>query len=697
MLRIATDIGGTFTDLVGLDEKTGAVRMAKVPSTPPDFERGVADAIRALEPETEAGFFVHGTTVVINALTERKGARTALVTTRGFRDVLEIGRANRPDLYNMAYEKPRPFVRRRWRMEVGGRVDARGQVVEPLDEAEVRAVAEACRADGVEAIAVSLVNAYANPELEQACARLLRQLLPGVPVTAATDISRQWREYERSNTAALNAFIQPVVASYVHRLEGLLDERRIASGSRYLMQSGGGTMNFAETERSPIHLVESGPVAGVIGAAYLARVAGLERVVALDIGGTTAKASLVEHGQPRVIDEYAIERRPDWAGYPLQVPTVDIVEVGAGGGSVAWSDSAEALHVGPESAGADPGPVCYGKGGRRPTVTDANIVAGRIDGDRFLGGRMRLFRREAEEALTELGKPYGLDAAAAARGILRLAHARMGHAIEMVSLRRGYDPRDFTLVAYGGGGPVHGAALARELRLKGVLVPRHPGVFSAWGMLAADLRRGYSRTLPGRWQPDAPTDGEGRDARVRWAEAFAALEGEALRWLSGQGIRSGDAYLEHALDMRYAGQEHTVRVPLPTTPANDGLIVDGVLLSAAAGAFQDLHERTYTFRLDAPVEVVHLHVTAVGRLAPPPLERFRGGDSRPRPSSSRVVDWDENGLVETPVYERSALPAGWQGRGPVVIEEDASTTLVPPGHRVDVDDYGHIRIEGMPS
>lgn len=741
-----------------MDPATGEVIVTKVPSTPPEFERGVAAALDAAaerfrarpagrsehfrgaaspaRPAPSSGDiaepvaareierFVHGTTVVINALTERKGARTALVTTRGFRDVLEIGRANRPDLYNMLYEKPKPFVPRRWRLEVRGRVDALGRVVEPLADEDVVAAAEFCRAEGIEAVAVALINAYANPELEQACARRLRELLPGVHVTAATDISRQWREYERSNTAVFNAFVQPVVARYVERLGDALDARRVPAGSRYLMQSGGGTMDFADARRVPIHLVESGPVAGVIGAAYVGRTIGEPRLVALDIGGTTAKASLVEDGRPRVVDEYAIERRPDWAGYPLQVPTIDIVEVGAGGGSIAWADETGAMYVGPESAGAVPGPACYGCGGRRPTVTDANLVAGRIDGDRFLGGRMRLDRRAAEAALAELGAPHGLDAAATARGILRLAHARMGHAIEMVSLRRGHDPRDFTLLAYGGGGPVHGAALARELRLKRVLIPRYPGVFSAWGMLAADLRRSWSRTLPGRVPIPAvgedaaqvasaaggsspagrsersrgaasPTaDGESHEiAWRRWAEAIAAMENEARAWLRAQGLAPDDMRIEHAVDMRYAGQEHTVRVPLPATAGGEGLAVTPELFAQAAADFHALHERAYTFRLDNPVEVVHLHVTAVGRLDRPPLDRWTGGVARPEPTGRRLVDWDEGGVVETPVYERRDLLAGWEARGPVVIEEDESTTLVLPGQRVAIDDFGHILIE----
>lgn len=690
---VAVDIGGTFTDLVAFEAGSGRVRAAKSLSTPPEFERGVEEALAAAVDPEPVRAFLHGTTVVINALIERKGAPTALVTTRGFRDVLEIGRANRPDLYNMRYAKPRPFVRRRHRLEVGGRVTSRGLVTEPLRPEELREVARFLRDEGIRSVAVSFLNAYANPALEEEAARILAAELPGVSVTCATAISRRWREYERTNTAVLNAFVQPVASAYLGRLGALLDRRGVPRNRRWLMQSGGGLTDFADALPFAIHLVESGPAAGVVGAAALARAAGLRQVVALDVGGTTAKASLVEDGRVRVLSDYAIERRRDFAGYPLEVPAVDLVEVGAGGGSIAWIDPAGQVRVGPRSAGADPGPAAYGRGGGDATVTDADLVTGRIGASRPFGGGLRLSVGAAREAVTRLGARLGLGPEATARGIARLAEAHMAHAIEMVSLARGRDPRDFWLVAYGGGGPVHAAALARELRLKGVVIPPLPGVFSALGMLAADLRRTFTRTLPGP-AADGASAGRVRGEVPNWREAVREMDELARRWLAAQGVAASRAEIEHGVEMRYRGQEHTVRVPLRTTDLL-GLELDEAALTEAVRDFHRLHEELYAFRLDQAVEVVDLVVTAVGRLGDPArlfaAEPAAGG--RPAPSDVREVDWDGWGLRATPVFERAGLPPGWQAKGPCLIEEPGTTTAVWPEERVSVDELGLIRIE----
>ena len=533
--RVAIDIGGTFTDFVGLDEETGKILLEKALTTPHNFAEGVINTIsKAGADPREFRQFVHGTTVVINALTERKGAKVALITTKGFRDVLEIQRANRPDMYNLFYQKPKPFVPRRFRFEVRERVNFRGEVLQPLVEEDVVKAVKACKAAGIEAIAVCYIHAYANPAHERRTREIIEELLPGVPVTLSHEITQEWREYERTNTTVLNAYVQPAAALYLSTLDRELMARGV-SGTKYAMQSNGGTTTFARAQRVPIHLVESGPVGGVIGAGVIARTVGEDSVIAFDMGGTTVKVSLIDRGQLKINTDYHIEKTATWAGYPLKIPVVDIVEVGAGGGSIAWIDAGGALHVGPKSAGADPGPACYGLGGTEPTVTDANLLTGRLNPDYFLGGQMHLDVARAEEAIRKVAEPFGLSPIEAAMGIIRLANANMRAALERVSIERGYDPRDFTLVAYGGAGGLHGATLARELRMKKVIVPRAPGL----GLGDADdqpqarlhshprhgMRRGKDRgdrpgilrapggcraTVPGRGVPP----GEGVDREV---------------------------------------------------------------------------------------------------------------------------------------------------------------------------------------
>ncbi|MGB4504917.1 MAG: hydantoinase/oxoprolinase family protein, partial [Syntrophaceticus sp.] len=384
-MRVASDIGGTFTDLVYLDEETGQVGIAKTDTTPPNFEQGVINSInKANFTKDEVNFFVHGTTVIINALTERTGAKTGLITTKGFRDVLELGRSNRADIYNVYYRKPVPFVPRYLRLEVEERCNYKGEELVPLNEDDVRACLRQFKKEGVEAIAVCFLHSYANPAHEERCAEIIRQEWPEVAVTISSDITKEWREYERTSTAVLNSYVQPVAAKYVDSLDRELDKLRV-SDRRYIMQSNGGTVSFAQSKISPINMVESGPVAGVFGAAVVGKLIGEKNIIALDIGGTTAKCSLIENGEMKVTTDYKIEWTRETAGYPIKVPVVDIIEIGAGGGSIAWVDAANSLHVGPQSAGALPGPVCYGRGGTEPTVTDANLIAGRINPEYFLG------------------------------------------------------------------------------------------------------------------------------------------------------------------------------------------------------------------------------------------------------------------------------------------------------------------------
>lgn len=672
-MRLATDIGGTFTDLVYVN-RDGQVGFAKAPSTPPDFSRGVLNVIdkAGLDPE-QVESFVHGSTVVINALTERKGARTGLVTTRGFRDVLGIGRANRPDMYNLRFRKQPPFVPREWRWEVTERVDFRGQVITPLDEDEVRRVAGDIAREGLEAVAVCFLHSYAYPEHERRCAELLKELLPGVAVSASHEITMEWREYERASTVVLNAYVQPVAGRYLQRLEDELGRRGIAKNLQ-VMKSNGGTAPFPVARQQPIHLVESGPVAGVIGAQAVAELADIDHIITLDIGGTTAKTSLVEAGEVRITTEYRIERDQFRAGYPIKVPVVDIVEIGAGGGSIAWVDAGGGVRIGPESAGSVPGPACYGRGGTRPTVTDANLVTGRLNPRYFLAGDLPLFPEKAEEAIAPLARQFGLPVAEAALGILRVANASMVNAIKLVSVRRGYDPRDFTLVAFGGGGALHAAALARELHMARVLIPPAPGTFSALGMLATRPIQDFIRT-----RLLQSTDENMPEVRA----VFADLEEQALAFMRASGFDLERVQVRRMVDMRYQGQEHTVRVPVAALERHE-----------MEARFHELHEQAYAFRLDSLVELVNFHVSAAYHAVPVDLRALAPSfDGSGEPKEERQVLFEDVGWVTCAVYERTNLLPGRPVEGPAIIEEPMSTTVVYPGQQARVDELGNLLVE----
>ncbi|HEX9680829.1 MAG TPA: hydantoinase/oxoprolinase family protein [Anaerolineales bacterium] len=678
---MASDIGGTFTDLAYLDEKTGRVGMTKVSTTPADFAEAVVGTLRKAGVDVpRTSFFVHGSTVIINALTERKGAKTALITTRGFRDVLEIGRANRPDIYNMSYTKPKPFVPRYLRREVHERVNYKGEELVPLNEADVRQAVEKILAEGAQAIAVCFLHSYANPSHEVECGEIVNQLAPDIPLTLSHQITQEWREYERTSTAVLNSYVHPIARVYLDHLERDLATMGMDRRVLHVMQSNGGSATFDSGKRFPINLVESGPVAGVIGAAHIGDLIGEPNVISLDIGGTTAKTSLVEKGTPKITTEYKIEQRRDTAGYPILAPTVDIVEIGAGGGSIAWIDRAGALRVGPVSAGAAPGPACYGWGGDQPTVTDANVLAGRINPAYFLGGEIPLDVRRAEAAMQPIAEAFQLSIEEAAMGVIRIADANMINALKLVSVRRGYDPRDFVLIAFGGGGAMHAGALMRELRIKKVLIPTEPAVFSAWGMLMTDLRRDYIRTLITRTDQVNP---------ARLNAIYAEVEAQALQDLTTEGVPEGDMDFQRYADMRYTGQEHTVKVRLPAGAIDDRAMPD------INERFHALHEQTYTFRLATPVELVNYHLTAVGRVKKPEFRKLDGrqGKLADARKGARRVNFDELGFAEAAIYERERLPVGVSVKGPAVVEEPASTTVVFPDQKLTRDEFGFLLIE----
>ena len=683
-IRAASDVGGTFTDLVyfNIDESSGEVRSVeteKAHTTPPNFEKGVSDAFdKAGIAMTDVDFFAHGTTVVINALTERKGVKTGLITTRGFRDILEIARGNRPDFFNLRYKKPEPFIPRYLRQEVTERLNYKGEVLTDLATGDIAPIVEGFKAEGVEAIAICLLHSYANPVHEVRVAEEVRKLWPEVSVVASHDISREWREYERTNTAAVCAYVQPVTEEYLGQLEAKLESEDF-KGSFYVMQSNGGIDTVTATKRIPISIVESGPASGVLGAAALGEALGIRNIIAFDIGGTTAKCSLIDDGEVAITSQYMIERSTKSAGYPIMTPVVDIVEIGNGGGSIGWVDEFGKMHVGPQSAGALPGPVAYGKGGAEPTTTDANLMMGRINPDYFIGGEIQADMSAVGAAFNRLGAKLGMSAQEAARGVVRIANNNMTNALKLVSINRGYDPRDFTMVAFGGGGAMHATALAAELNIPKVIIPAHSAVFAAWGMLMSDLRRDYIRTRPGIVDEKFVTD---------ISSTFGEMEAEAVAAYVSEEIDPARIRLERKLGMRYEGQEHSVQVPIKagvlTADDIDSIIED----------FRNAYEQEYTYRLDNTVEFVNFSVTAYATVDRPKLAKVAtSGSPEDALKGTRKVDFDDHGLLEANIYNRDLLGAGAHFSGPAIIEEAGSTTVVMPGQNVSIDDYGNIHIE----
>jgi N-methylhydantoinase A len=678
MGRLAVDIGGTFTDLVFFDEAGAALTSTKVLTTPDGLERGVMAAVAqsGIVP-TAVDYFIHGGTTVVNAITERTGAKTALVNTAGFRDVLELGRANRPDMFNIRYRKPAPFVPRRYCFEVRGRLDPIGQEIEPLELADLDPIVEACLAAEIEAVAIMLVNSYAEPAHEVACANYLRERLPSVAVTASHEVSREWREYERASTIVLNAYVQPIVRRYLDSLEGALVDLGIGQ-PHMAVQSNGGTTTFAWAKAHPITLLESGPAAGVSGAALVGALCGHDDLIYLDVGGTTAKCSTIEGGEPRVTTEHAHGASHREPGFPIRVPIVDIVEIGAGGGSIAWFDEADALQVGPKSAGADPGPACYGRGGTAPTVTDAKLIAGALNPAYFAAGQIDLDEDKARAALAPIAEGLHCSVEDAANAIVRLVEANMIDALKLVSIERGHDPRDFAMVVGGGGGAMHAAALGRELGVKEIVIPRYPGLFSAWGMLASRPRQDFIRTAPQIACMTTPEEIRAiRDALRRDAE----------RYFADAGFAAAD--LSHALqiDLRYEGQEHPVTVR--------DIDADEATVDDIVAAFHVAHARTYSYRLDdTPVEFVTFRLTALVDVARPEFQPISAdGRSAERAlKGMRAVVFGEDGRHEATIYERDALPPEFTAAGPLVIEEPSSTTLVHPGQRLRIDTHGFMRI-----
>ena len=690
--RIGIDTGGTFTDGVLINETTGEIQITKVPSTPDDPSRGFLNAAARLlkeasvEPE-QVGYVVHGTTVATNAIIEGNVARTGFITTKGFRDMLEIARQIRPSLYDLQFEKPAPLVPRYLCFGVPERLNALGEVITPLDEDALRTVALKLKEEGVEAIAVCLLHSYANQDHERRIGKILNEVMPEVAISLSSDIVPEFREYFRASTAVVNSSITPIVGQYLSSIE----ERLRADGLEselLVMQSNGGVYTFEAAVERPVYMVESGPAAGVIAASYVADAIGYSNVLSFDMGGTTTKAALIQDGEPKVTKDYEVGAAAGadtgagrGSGYPIRTPVIDLVEIGAGGGSIAWVDPGGVLRVGPRSAGADPGPACYGQGGTEPTITDANLVLGRLNPDYFLGGEVPLHKNLAEKAImTRCAEPLGLTLLEAANGIVEIANSAMVNALRLISVQRGFDPRDFVLVGFGGAGPVHATKLAIDTDVPLTIIPMSPGITSALGLLVTDLKHENSRTRINRVSNSVPSEIEtildeletlGRDALVK------------------EGVPESEMDFERHADVRYVGQSYELSVELaPGT-------ITQVTLDGVTADYHVAHERAYGHNApEEPVEFVNMQVTARGEIARPNLKEVtRGTGSDGAIKETRDVYFAESGgLVPTPVFDRYRLGEGDQIAGPAIVEEVDSTTVIHPGTSATIDVVGNLLI-----
>ena len=677
--RIGIDVGGTFTDLVAADEGGGPIVTIKVPSTPRAPADGVLAALRKLLDgrSVRPASLVHASTIGTNLFRGQIGLdlpRVALLTTEGFRDVLEIGRQRRAELYNMFYQRPRPLVERRNRIGIPERIDATGQVVRSLDEAAVRGAAGRLAAEGVEAVAIAFLHSYANSDHERRAKALVLHAMPQAVVVASHEVDPEYREYERTSTTVINALLSPIITRYLRGLAARLRGEGHAL-PLYTMQSSGGVTTIDGAADTPATLIESGPAAGVVGAAALGRRLGHNRVLCFDMGGTTAKAGAIIDGRPEVVAEYEVGgtvhagRIVRGSGYPVRAPFIDLAEVSAGGGTIAWVDGG-ALRCGPLSAGADPGPACYGRGGDQPTVTDAHLLLGWLSPQGLLGRRMPLFADRAALAMAAVAEPLGLDETATAAGIIRVVNAQMVRALRIVSLERGYDPRSMVMIAFGGAGPMHAAALADELGIPEILIPPNPGLFSAAGLLAADLRCDRVESV---MRPLESVDARELEQRFRRLEAQAQ---EGIRDADG----GGNIVLRRALDLRYVGQSFELTVP------------GEVSASAAAEAFRARHADIYGY---APpqerMEVVNARVTALGILPPLALWEPQAGRRGAHGRGARRAYFDER-WVDAPVLARGDLSAEGAVAGPVIVEDEDATTIVPPGWTVSPEAAGSLRL-----
>lgn len=690
--RVGVDVGGTFTDVVLVEERTGEILVAKVPTVPSDPSEGCVDGIdKALAAygldASQLRFTVHGTTVATNTIIEGKSARGGLITSAGFRDVLEIAYQTRPSLYDVFFDKPVPLIPRHLCRGVPERITPFGEVLVPLDEARLIEEVEALVEAGIEGLAIAFLHSFKDPTHERRAGQLVAARFPDLPCVLSSDVCPEYREYPRTSTAVVNTVLLPVVGPYIARLEERIAERGVRSGL-HLMTSSGGIIASSVARRQPVHLIESGPAGGVIGATFVSRLAGYDDILALDIGGTTSKAALVRGGAPQIADEFEVGSSAvatvtahRGQGYPVRTPVISLVEVGAAGGSIAHVDPGGALAVGPISAGAVPGPVCYRRGGAEPTLTDCCLVRGWLNPDFFLGGESALDVAAARAALAEkVATPLGLPVIDAAEAVIEITIARIASALHFVSVQQGIDPRDFVMAASGGAGPMLVAGIGRRLGVGTVLIPPAPGVNSALGLLATDLRHEVVRTVMARARDLAPGD---LDA------VLAEIGGQVSALLREEGVASADVTVRREIEMCYRGQAYSLKVAVPDA-------LDDAAMAAMGEAFHDLHEHTYGFASrDEDLMAVNLRVTGIGRVERPRIRRLEpaaDGPERALKERRRMHFSEAGGLVDTPIYDRARLAAGDRLDGPVVIEQMDTTTVVPPGMHVDVDTHGNLLI-----
>ena len=677
--KIGIDVGGTFTDLVAFDEKAGEIFFLKVPSTPFDPSKGVIDALKDLmkKREPEVSLFVHASTIGTNLFLGQLGLKIpkgAVITTEGFKDILEIGRQKRPELYNPFFERPRPLIERHLRFGIKERINFKGEVLKPIDEQEVKSVAQKIKQEKVETIAIVFLHAYINPEHEKKAKEILKQQLPGIVIMTSSEIDPEYREYERMSTTVINSLLVPVVSTYLRKIKNRLKELKVKA-PLYIMQSNGGLATFEVASQIPVATIESGPATGVIASAYWSKMLGIENILSFDMGGTTAKAGVVVKGIPQMINEYEVGgnvhsgRILKGSGYPIRYPFIDLAEVSGGGGTIAWIDHGNALRVGPLSAGADPGPACYGKGGENPTVTDANLILGRLNPVGISGGKIKVFSELAEKSIRKkIAEPLGISIVQAAYGIIEIVNTHMIRALRLVSVERGYDPRDFVILAFGGAGPMHAAFLAEGLGVKNIVIPPNPGVFSALGLMLADFRHDFVRNI---MKPASEINTELLE------KIFGEIEKKAKKILQKEGFSPNHIVMERNLELRYLGQSYELIVPFHK---NFKVILQ---------LFHQKYQKMYSYSMpDEPVEVVNVHLIAYGLIRKPKFRKIPFTSS----SSDALIDkkmvfFKGNAWIETPIYSRDALLPGHKINGPAIIEQSDATTVIPPGWNAVVDEF----------
>lgn len=674
-MRISVDVGGTFTDVIVLDEKTLSLRLEKVETTPENPAIGVLQSFEKADAKLgEIECFVHGTTLGINSLLTRTGAKVAIVTTKGFRDVYELGRTSRDPMYDFKYRKPQTLVPRHLVFEVEERIDYKGNILTPFNRKRALDVARRIRESGLESVAVCFLHSYANPDHELAMGQVLKEECPGVSVTLSHRLSREYREYERTSTTVIDAYVKPITRTYLEKLDGEL--RGGGFGGQFLLtRSGGGAMTLASAIERPVHLVLSGPAGGVIGAAHLSQLIGYENLITIDMGGTSLDASLVAGGQ------FTVETEKYFQTLPISIPTIDIHTIGAGGGSIAWIDQGGHLQVGPQSAGAVPGPVCYGKGGQEATFTDAALTIGYLDPDNFLGGEIKLDASLARNAIDELAQKLDMSLEEAAAGIVRISEAKITGAVRVISIERGYHPKDFALLTFGGGGPFVAANVARELGIPRAIVPPGPANFSALGMLMVDVMHDFSQTyVTGLEDVDIGTVNE----------IYVGLLEHGQEALAEDGFDDKQRAFVPSAELRYQGQEHTVNLPMPGHKLKTGDV------TRIVDDFNAAHQTQYGHSMDDPVEIVTLRMRAVGLLPRPEIPKIgkgTGSADNARKGSRSVYLYEPGKRIDYPVYERSLLLSSDRIEGPAIIEEPSSTTVIHAGDVLTVGEYGELVIE----